>query len=70
MKEKSNGAKRRRYDASFKEEVLRMIYNGRLVSEVAQSLGIGENLIYKWKSRSSKQQQPATELVRRTAGLP
>jgi transposase len=60
MKEKSNGGKRRRYDASFKEEVLRMIYNGRLVSEVAQSLGIGENLIYKWKSRSSKQQQPAT----------
>ena len=59
MKEKTTGggAKRRKYDASFKEEVLRMIGAGRPASEVAQSLGIGENLIYKWKSRSS--QQPA-----------
>ena len=52
------GAKRRKYDASFRKEVLSMVLNGRSVSEVAQSLGIGENLIYKWKSRSS--QQPAT----------
>ncbi len=55
MKEKSTGAKRRKYDASFKEEVLKMVFNGRLVSEVAQSLGIGENLIYRWKSRYQKQ---------------
>ena len=62
MKEKSTGAKRRKYDASFKEEVLRMVAAGRPASEVAQSLGIGENLIYKWKSRSmtSSSQQPAT----------
>lgn len=61
MKEKTTaggGAKRRKYDASFREEVMRMVLNGRPVSEVAQSLGIGENLIYKWKSRSN--QQPAT----------
>jgi transposase len=55
MKEKSMGAKRRKYDASFKEEVLKMVFNGRGVSEVAQSLGIGENLIYRWKSRYQKQ---------------
>ena len=54
MKEKTQGAKRRKYDASFKEEVLRMVAAGRPASEVAQSLGIGENLIYKWKSRSSR----------------
>ncbi len=35
MKEKSTGAKRRKYDASFKEEVLKMVLNGRPVSEVA-----------------------------------
>jgi transposase len=57
MEKKTTGAKRRKYDASFKEEVLRMVAAGRPASEVAQSLGIGENLIYKWKSRSS--QQPA-----------
>jgi len=35
-----------------------MVAAGRPASEVAQSLGIGENLIYKWKSRDSKAQQP------------
>ena len=56
MKENSSssiGMKRRKYDASFKEEVLQMIRNGRPVSEVARSLGIGENIIYRWRSRSS-----------------
>lgn len=60
MKEKSTGAKRRKYDASFKKEVMQMIDNGRPATEVAQSLGIGENLIYKWKSRrTNSSQQPA-----------
>src|SRR6476620_12263055 len=60
MKEKSTGVKRRKYDASFKEEVLRMVAAGRPASEVAQRLGIGENLVYKWKSRSTvSSQQPA-----------
>ena len=45
--------KRRKYDASFKKEVLRMVADGRPVSEVSQTLGIGENLIYKWRSRSN-----------------
>lgn len=50
MKEKTDGVKRRKYDASFREEVVKMVLNGRPVSEVAQSPGIGENLIYRWKS--------------------
>jgi len=66
MKEKSTGAKRRKYDASFKEEVLKMVFNGRAVSEVAQSLGVGENLIYRWKSRSQKHQSGAVSC---TAGI-
>ena len=28
-----------------------MVYHNRPISEIAQRLGIGENLIYKWKSR-------------------
>lgn len=55
MKEKTTVIKRRRYDAFFKEEVLKMVFNGRPVSEVAQSLGIGDNLIYRWKSHYQKQ---------------
>ncbi|TKK64081.1 transposase [Ilyomonas limi] len=70
MKGKSTGAKRRKYDASFKDEVLKMIHNGRPVSEVAQSLGIGENLIYKWKSRTNSSQQPAIVGKGDNAGSP
>lgn len=51
MKEKKEKEHRRKYDAEFKQQVLQMIYNGRPVREVAESLGIGENLIYKWRSR-------------------
>jgi transposase len=61
MKEKTTGAKCRKYDASFKEEVLKMVSTGHPVSEVAQSLGIGEKLIYKLKSRNGgKEQEPVT----------
>ena len=52
MKEKKNKEQaRRKYDADFKQQVLQMIANGRPVREVAESLGIGENLIYRWRSR-------------------
>jgi transposase len=52
--------KRRKYDADFKAEVLKMIENGKLVAEISQSLGIGENLIYRWKSKKIKQRHYAT----------
>jgi transposase-like protein len=51
------GIKRCKYDASFRQEVLRMVLNGRPVSEVAHSLGIGENIIYRWKSSANQQKQ-------------
>lgn len=59
MKEKNSIGKRRKYDASFREEVVKMVLSGRPVTEVAQSLGIGENLIYRWKSRYNSN-QPAS----------
>jgi transposase len=52
---------RRKYDAAFKQEVLQMIYNGRQVKDISQSPGIGENLIYRWKSHT-KQSSAAAEL--------
>ncbi len=52
MKEKKiKEQARRKYDSDFKQQVLQMIANGRPVREVAESLGIGENLIYRWRSR-------------------
>lgn len=53
MKAKTNEKSRRKYDSNFREEVIKMVLGGRSVREVSQSLGIGENLIYKWKSLHS-----------------
>jgi transposase len=51
MTEKASTKNRRKYDSDFKSEVLKMVANGKPVSEVSQALGIGENLIYRWKSK-------------------
>jgi transposase len=55
MKQKAGTKKRRKYDASFKADVLQMLSNGRPAGEVSQALGIGENLIYKWKRSHADQ---------------
>ena len=49
MEHKTSKKSRRKYDASFKQEVVKMIAVGRSVPDMARSLGIGENLIYRWK---------------------
>jgi transposase len=54
MTGKSTKKTRRKYDDSFKEDVLRMIMTGRPVSEIAEALGISENLIYTWKKKAQK----------------
>lgn len=51
MEPKKAVRSRRKYDKDFKYEVLKMIQNGRPTREVAESLGIGENLIYRWKKQ-------------------
>ena len=51
MENKRTGTIRRSYDAEFRADVLKMVFSGRSVAEVAESLGIRENLIHKWKSR-------------------
>ena|SRR5438105_10744532 len=39
---------RRNYDASFKEDVLKMIASGRSISDIAKALGISASLIHRW----------------------
>ena len=41
---------RRKYDADFKAEVLKMLANGQTAPYIANALGISENIIYRWKS--------------------
>ena len=40
---------RRKYDQEFKLSALKMIENGQSVRSVAQSLGVGESQLHKWK---------------------
>ena len=39
---------RRKYDLSFKEDVLKMISSGRPISEVSQALGVSASLLHRW----------------------
>lgn len=49
MKEKKRIQKRRRYDASFKANILKLNAEGRSVKSLSESFGVNENLIYRWK---------------------
>lgn len=51
MTQKTSSTKRRKYDAKFKAEVLKMVASGKPVSEISQALAIGDNIIYGWKSK-------------------
>ncbi len=57
MQPKNNSLKRRKYDAHFKADVLKMIASGQSVPYVAQALGISEALIYKWKQRAKGEEK-------------
>ena len=54
MKDKNTTKKRRRYDAAFKANILKMNADGRSVSSLSESFGINENLIYRWKKAASE----------------
>ncbi|MFN8432349.1 MAG: transposase [Spirosomataceae bacterium] len=59
MEKKKSVKKRRKYDENFKGEILKMIDGGKSVQEVSQTFGIGENLVYKWRSESKSSLSPS-----------
>jgi len=54
MKNQKPLKKRRRYDDGFKANAVKMIEDGRSVPSVSEALGVSENLLYTWKSKSKK----------------
>jgi transposase len=40
---------RRKYDDMFKQQAMQMLHLGQSVPTVAEALGIGEGVLYKWK---------------------
>jgi len=49
MKEPASNPHRRKFDEDFKHNALKMLEHGQSVRSVAQSLGVSENLLHKWK---------------------
>jgi transposase len=58
MTQKTSSTKRRKYDADFQAEVLKMVASGKPVAEISRALGIGENIIYRWKSKQRQESSP------------
>jgi transposase len=50
MKPETGNQTRRKYDEQFKLQALKMIDNGQSIRAVAEMLGVGENLLHKWKA--------------------
>ena len=61
MEEKNKGLPRRKYDADFKAEILKMVANGQTVPYVSKALGVSENLIYRWKSQTQGKEKVELE---------
>jgi transposase len=59
MKENKIVKRRRKFDQEFNQEVLKMVENGREVNDIAQSLGIGTSLIYRWRNSANGQMKTA-----------
>ncbi len=50
---KKSDKPRRKYDAEFKEDVLKMASAGRPVQEIATSLGINVGMVHKWRAKQA-----------------
>ena len=55
-----NSKPRQRYTAEFKAQAVELISTGKPVSQIAEELCIGSNLLYKWK-RDSQGAQVGSE---------
>jgi transposase len=60
MREIKEKSERRQYDEEFKANAVRLIESGKTVREVAQSLGVSEGLLQRWK-REQYAERPALE---------
>jgi transposase len=54
---------RRKYDDEFKADVLKMVFSGRPVQEIATSLGVNANMIHKWRAQHTSAQSPPQPLM-------
>jgi len=53
MDNQKKSKKRRNYEPDFKAEIIKMLISGKKVSEISETFGIAENLLYRWKTLST-----------------
>jgi transposase len=61
MQQPSRPKTRRKYDADFKNEVVKMLANGQTAAYVSKALGVSENLIYRWKNHNQGVKKVSSE---------
>ena len=49
MDNRKKGKTPRSYESDFKQELVRMLVSGKSASELSETFGITENLLYRWK---------------------
>jgi len=54
-----NKRTRRKYDSSFKDDVIRMIVSGRPISEVSNALGVSASLVHRWYKATLSASNPS-----------
>jgi transposase len=54
-------AKRRKYDESFRIQVLQLVAQGQAVRRIAKTYGVSENLIYHWKNAARTKERNAAD---------
>jgi transposase len=53
---------RRKYSAEFKQEAVQLVtMHGYTVAQAAESLGIRENMLWRWKKEQAKREATAPE---------
>ena len=62
MNAKPVNQKRRKYDADFKAEVLKMVESGQSIPELSKNLGISESIIYRWQYKSKPTSKGAAKV--------
>ncbi len=62
MNRKPVNQKRRKYDADFKAEVLKMVESGQSIPELSKNLGISESIIYRWQYKSKPTSKEAAKV--------
>lgn len=60
MESQKKHKERRSYEPDFKAEILKMLISGKKVSEISDTFGIAENLLYRWKTLSTMKAKAKT----------